>query len=585
MTRRRKRLSRAAKVRLSIGATLVGTLVLTGLAVWIESSRETDLGDEREGVTNRLAHFVPEGAPQLAFVDVAPEAGLLFRHGRGARTRRLTEDTGSGLAWGDYDGDGDPDLYVVDLATPEALGNRLFRNDGGAFTDVTDAAGVGDREGNGMGASFADVDGDGALDLYVTNDGPNRLYLNRGDGTFEEAAARAGVDDPRWSVGATWGDYDRDGHLDLYVVNYVEYEDLPASMSPLETTSRYVAPPALNPKAFDAQPNELFRNRGDGTFEPVAVECGVADPRGRGLAATFCDLDGDGWLDLYVNNDVSPNALFVNRGGAPDGTRFIDWSTQSGTADPRGSMGLSVGDVCGLDGGPDGLPDLFITHWVTQQNALYEGLIGKTGKLLYRDRARQLRLGQVSTARVGWGAAFTDFDLDGRADIVVLNGSTLERKEDQTLLVAEKPFLFWNDGKRFHDLAPAAGAAGSLPVVGRGLAAADYDGDGDVDFATQENRGPLRLLRNDSERRGQSLRVRLVAPDALRFGARVRLVAGDVRATRWYGSDVSYASQHEGALTFGLGDRDRAASLEVTWANGTTTERTDVPAGSVEVAP
>ena len=521
---------------------------------------------------------------------MAQAVGIAMRHGPGARGRTLPEDTGSGLAWGDYDGDGDWDLYAVGFAGPldapadERGGNRLFQNNGGTFTDVTRQAGVEDLPGFGMGASFADYDDDGAPDLYVTNYGPNRLFRNRGDGTFEDVSAAAGVDDPEWSCGVAWGDYDRDGHVDLYVCNYVRYERDPHA-APADPGAMAI-PFALNPNAFDPVPNRLYRNRGDGTFEDVAAATGVLNSDGRSLAATMCDLDGDGWLDLYVNNDVSSNRWFRNLGGESDGNvavRFDDISLFTGTADPRGSMGLSVADIAFYDvkgGEPDGLPDLFITHWVAQENALYQSLGLPDGGVEYRDRTRRYRLGEVSIETVGWGCAFVDFDLDGLLDLAVANGSTLESKEDTTLLRDEPLFLFWNDGSRFVELASAAGEACARTYWARGLAAADYDRDGDCDLAVAVNRGRPLLLRNDTETAHASLTVALRGSAAVRFGARVQLSAGGRRQTRWYGSDVSYLSMHAPELVFGLGTAAVAETLTVTWADGASTRLEGVPAGA-----
>jgi hypothetical protein len=313
----------------------------------------------------------------------------------------------------------------------------------------------------------------------------------------------------------------------------------------------------------------------------VAVELGVDDPRGRSLAATLCDLDGDGLLDLYVNNDVSPNRLYLARRSNGE-TTFEDLSARTGTADPRGSMGLSVGDVTGAGGAPDGLPDLFITHWVAQENALYEGFVAPSGSLVYRDKARVLRVAELSTACVGWGCVFADLDLDGRTDLTVVNGSTLE---DGARLLPERPFVLWNDGRRFHDLASICGAPLDSDLSARGLAAADYDGDGDVDLAINTNRGRPILLRNDLAGTHRSLVVTLDAPDAARFGARVTVERGTLRQTLWWGCDVSFASQHGPDLVFGLGDSESAERLTVTFADGREIVHEDVPAGRVRVSP
>ena len=312
---------------LSVVATLGGTLlVLAGIRL-LDGARNTDFGDAKKSITSMSeSHRNEIAIPAVRFTDVASDVGLQMVHGPGIRQRLLTEDSGSGLAWGDYDDDGDYDLYVVNLhrhITPQEKttdlhsSNRLFRNDEGTFVDVTDTAQVADPGSIGMGAWFVDIDEDQDLDLYVTNYGPNRLFENQGNGTFVENARVRGIDDDAWSTGVTWGDFDRDGHLDFYVCNYLKYEDLAelrdsAMVSGMGSTT---VPFALNPNSFEAAPNRLYRNLGNGRFEDVAEKLGVDDPQGKSLTATFCDLDGDGRLDLYVNNDVSTNRCFLNRCG------------------------------------------------------------------------------------------------------------------------------------------------------------------------------------------------------------------------------------------------------------------------------
>jgi len=584
----------------SVSLVVLGTVALTALGYWLQRARETDLQSAAGSVTTGAILEIPDDAPPLRFTDVAAEVGLTMRHGPGARSHALPEDTGSGLAWGDFDGDGDLDLYVVNLAPfadggdPAGAGataashapldgaNRLFRNDGGRFTDVAAGAGVSDPEGFGMGASFADYDADGDLDLYVTNFGPNRLYRNRGDGTFDEVAAEAGVDDARWSTGAAWGDYDRDGHLDLYVANYVRW-DSSALEAAADLDTEF--PFTLNPNAFSADANSLYRNRGDGTFQEVAGPAGVADPEGRGLNAAFCDLDGDGWLDLFVNNDASANRFFRNGGaGASGHLGFEDRSAATGVADTRSGMGLSIADLAGA-GGPDGWPDLFISNWVAQDNALYRAVVEAGEMAEFHDDARAHGLAEISTNMVGWGTAAADLDRDGRDDLVVVNGSTLQQPENPLLLQPQPAFIFWNGGERFYDVAQVAGDALAAAHDGRGLAAADYDGDGDVDLAVSVNRGAPLLLRNDTVTGNRGLAVALDAPDALRFGARIRVTVGGAVRTRWFGADTSYLSMHAPDLPFGLGTAKVADQVEVTWADGLTTVRKAVPAGRVRVAP
>jgi hypothetical protein len=404
--------------------------------------------EPEQAITSALSRNLPADAPRVVFADATEEAGVRFTHGRGPRSRLLPEDMGSGAAWGDYDGDGDPDLYLVNQGGPlgapvgpDCAASALYRNEGnGRFRDVTAEAGVGARA-FGMGALFADLDGDGRLDLYVTNFGPNLFYRNRGDGSFEEATARAGIGDPRWSVTAAAGDYDLDGDLDLYVGNYVKFTAEGAD--PRKESELYGAriPSTLNPSAYPPERNTLYRNRGEGTFEDATDAAGVGDDEGRTLSVTFADLDLDGLPDLYDANDVSKNALFRNLG---DG-RFEDASASSWAADYRGAMGLAVADEDG-----DGDLDLFLTHWIAQENALYANLLGEmAGKrpdpLKFMDVADAKGLGQVALDFVGWGTDFLDFDDDGRFDLFVANGHTFETP-DRARLLPQKPQLFWNGG-------------------------------------------------------------------------------------------------------------------------------------------
>ena len=590
----RKLSQRQRKIWLSVAYTLVGTALLTALAMWAADKRDTDLVDPTLGVTAGFKEADQTDAPEIRFVDVARQAGVDLHHGLGPRSRILTEDTGSGLAWGDYDGDGDWDLYAVNFigvrsVADSSLGaNRLFRNDKGHFTDITAATGVGDPTGFGMGATFVDYNADGHLDLYVTNYGANRLFRNRGDGRYDEVAAQAGVADSLWSTGVAWGDFNRDGELDLYVCNYLEYDatDLATDFTD-HNGDRDAIPFSLNPNAFDPQPNHLYQNLGDGTFTEVAEASYVSNTAGRSLAATGCDLNGDGWLDLYVNNDVSTNKLYMNMGSyfAADGLfHFADLAAITGTADPRGSMGLSVGEIGAMDGTSDGLPDLFITHWIAQENALYKSVSNAEGELEYRDKTRQFRLGEISIDMVGWGCALADFDLDGRPDIAVANGSTMEDKENPRYLKAEPILLFWNDGEKFHNLAAKAGDALAQDYWARGLAVADFDLDGDVDIAISVNRGQPLLLRNETASGHRSLKINLRGSPAQCFGAKVSVRVGDNLQTQWYGADVSFLGMHAAELVFGLGKEAQADTVKVQWADGNVVTFAELAAGTVDIA-
>jgi enediyne biosynthesis protein E4 len=335
-----------------------------------------------------------------------------------------------------------------------------------------------------------------------------------------------------------------------------------------------------------------------GRFTEVGRQAGVDNTAGRSLSASWCDFDGDGWPDLYVANDISDNALYLNAG---DGT-FRDVSHPAWVADHRGAMGLGIGDWEN-----DGDFDIFITHWLAQENALYENLRNQMGPadtetVRFIDKADMLGLGQIALDYVGWGTAFFDYDNDGRIDLFAVNGSTLPREDDPARLVAMKNLLFWNAGKAggFFDAGAAAGPALQVENVGRGAAFADYDADGDLDIAVLVNGGAARLLRNDSPGAGSwaSIRVRgparagegsakagrARAPATTTFahGAIVKVTAGGVTQTRQVGAGSSYLSQDPpGEIHVGLGGAGRIDRIEIDWPSGRRESFTDLPARSV----
>ena len=538
-----------------------------------------------QALCSHIPVFAQSPNSSVIFKDVTGAAGINFVHSSGKRSSLLPEDVGSGAAFADYNNDGHIDLYVVNNPGPldveitqASPGNVLYRNNGdGTFTDVTVEAGVGDR-GYGMGCVFGDYDNDGDLDLYVTNYEQNVLYRNNGDGTFADVTEEAGVGDTRWGTGAAFGDYDNDGDLDLYVPNYIDH-DLDKLVQDQKTSMQYgqSVPRILNPHSFEPQDNVLYRNNGDGTFTDVTAELGVESSGGRSLQAIFTDFDLDGDLELYVANDLSPNFLYRNDG---DGT-FTDISDASWAADFRGSMGLATGDYDG-----DGDLDLFMSHWIEQENALYSNMWKEEGAIAGNsskaagvqpihlvDDSYGASLGEESLKYVGWGTDLFDYDNDGDLDIFVANGHTFQYLDNYDLLIPQKDQFFRYEGDGiFSDVSAATGVAAMPYRVGRGVAFGDYDSDGDVDMFIVNNHGPAVLLRNEGGNRNNWLHIKLIGTKGNRdaVGARIRLKAGDRIQLREINAGASYLSFNSLTAEFGLAQETTVDWIEVIWLGGYT---------------
>lgn len=573
-------------VTAALGAAFVA---IAGVVSWrmLGHSETYRPGEPVEGLTADLARALPADYPRVRFTDVTQQAGINYRNFSGTRTSQLPEDMGSGAAWGDYDNDGWVDLAVANEVGPLSMTDSerhasparavLYHNNhDGTFTDVTDQSGI-DFHGYGMAVAWGDYDNDGRIDLLITTYGHNVLYHNDGGGHFSDRSVTTGIGRPEgfWT-GAAWGDYDRDGFLDLYVTGYVKYTKEPIAGAPgvIEVEN----PASINPSSFPAEHNLLFHNNGNGTFTERAAAAGVDNPTGRGLSAAWADFDGDGWLDLYVGNDVSDNVLYRNR---HDGT-FEDISHAALVADYRSSMGIAVGDWNG-----DGRLDLYLTHWLAQGNALYDNeppLSPRTAKspVIFVDESDRFGLGQVSLDFIGWGTSFFDYDLDGWLDLFVVNGSTLQRRDAPALLVPMRSQLFWNRGptKGFFETSAVSGDFFKGSYVGRGAAFADYDNDGDVDVFVTTNGGPGYLLRNDGGNRNHWLQVELRGTSSNRqgIGAKVRLVAGGRSQVRQVGAQASYLSQNSLIETFGLGALTQADTVEIEWPKGARQVLTNLPA-------
>jgi len=501
---------------------------------------------------------------------------------------------GSGAAWGDFDNDGDEDVVLV--ASGGALGGlpgelaatELYENLGdGSFARASHFP---ETRIIGMGAAWGDHDGDGWLDLIVT--GYNALLLFRNEGG--RLVRDSGIPDlPGYWAGASWGDFDNDRDLDLYVCGYVEYLERDADRARVSQQYGKAVPYTLNPSSYRPARNLLFRNEGDGSFTEVAEALGVENTQGRSLGALWHDLDDDGWLDLYVANDISDNVLYHNVGGS-----FEEISHAAWVADYRGAMGLAAGDW-----NRDGDDDLFISHWIAQENSLYDSLLANQAPrppdtettndrassapdapVKFVDVADQRGLGQIALRQIGWGVEFTDLDGDGWLDLVVSNGSTFETEDDPPGLEPMRAFLFWNGrGEHFHDLAPLNETLRE-PRVGRGLAVADYDGDGDEDVLLVTHDDGVRLLRNEMQS-GNWIKVRLRSlvadgsPVGFGDGARLIATVGDVKLRRTV-SSTSYLSQSSRVVHFGLGDARGVDRLEVRWLAGETSVFEKLDAGT-----
>ena len=581
--------SKRQRLLLGWGAiSVVGMLVLAYIAFIVKPPDDpaTPSADGSiEGVTHR--HVSKTTMVKFSFEERREAAGINFQHFPATRRSLMPEDMGSGLAWGDYDNDGDPDLFLVNFYgsilepipdNAEKGRPALYRNEGnGRFTDVSKIAGL-DKASFGLSAAWGDYDNDGDLDLYITNYGPNMLYRNNGDGTFTDVTAQAGVGDSGFSAGCGWGDYDNDGHIDLYVTTYVEFEYRAEDATIISQQHGSEIPYTINPSSYPPARNRLYHNNGDGTFAEVAEVAGVANQDGRSLGVVWFDFNNDGLVDLYVTNDVSANGVYRNLG---DGT-FADIGASSLAADYRGAMGMAVGDY-----EHDGDFDLFVTHWIAQENAFFEnrlvgGFSDEQGKprIFFTDEADMLGgLGQISLNMVGWATGFADFDNDSNLDLWIVNGHTLEVDDDNTLLQPQRMHIFRHEpGRGFIEVGKQAAPVLAKPVVGRGGAHADYDGDGKMDIAVMVHSGVPLLLHNTSTGDGHwlALRLRQSGGNTHALGTCVTVRTGELVQTAQVGAEGSYLSQHHSDRHFGLGSATQVDELTIYWPDGAVEKHQDI---------
>ena len=505
-------------------------------------------------------------AVDVEFVDATAAAGIAFVHVSGAAGEKyLPETLGSGALFLDFDGDGWQDVFFVNSTPWRGAGDAfpaLYRNDGdGTYTDVT--AGSGLRVAlYGLGGAAADYDNDGHADLYVTALGPNRLFRGRGDGTFDDVTATAGVGDERFSTSALWFDYDADGALDLFVANYVEWTPETDIFCTLDGEAKSYC----TPESYPGQRPTLYRNRGDGTFDDVTAAAGLDVPSSKGLGVAMLDFDADGWLDLFVANDTEPDQLFRNRG---DGT-FEDVGLIAGVAFSEGGVARAGMGVDAADYDGSGRPSLVVGNFSNEMIALFHN----EGGGLFIDEAPRSEVGSASLLTLAFACFFFDYDLDGRPDIFAANGHVADDIErvQARVTYAQPPHLFRNLGRgRFEDVVGSVGPALAEPLVARGAAYADVDRDGDLDVLMTVNNGPARLLRNDGASANNVLRVRTAGVTSNRdgIGARVEVtLPGGGTSWQRVKTGSSYASQSELALTFGLGAAAEAEAVRVTWPSG-----------------
>jgi hypothetical protein len=502
----------------------------------------------------------------ISFADVTAQAGIKFVHNSGRAGKKfLPETVGPGVAWLDADGDGWQDLLFINSKDWTPRGRKslpaLYRNNhDGTFTNITAGSGL-DVEMYGFGVAVGDYDNDGRDDVYITALEGDRLFHNEGHGKFRDVTKAAGINNANFGTSAAWVDYDRDGKLDLFVANYVQW----TAKGDLWCSLDGAAKSYCTPESYKGTASKLYHNLGNGKFEDVSQQAGVADPTSKSLGVTVLDYNGDGWPDLFVSNDTQPNKLYRNN---RNGT-FSEEGMAAGVAfgedgAARGAMGVDSADYdrCGR-------PHLLVGNFSNQMLALYHN----EGTGLFVDQAPSSTVGRASLLTLTFGAFFFDYDLDGYPDIFAANGHIEEAigRVQPKVQYKEPPLLFRNLGKgRFDNVTAQMGAAFNRPVVARGAAYADYDRDGDLDIVVATNDGPAYLLRNEGGNQNKWISVRLVGRKSNRdgIGAVVRVTSKSGKQWSMVRSGSSYCSQSELALTFGLGTDPDVQSIEVEWPSG-----------------
>ena len=524
----------------------------------------------------------PGGPPGLMFRDVTQQSGIHFVHNNGAFGKKyLPETLGPGVTFIDYDNDGWPDIFLVNgmdwpgHARKHSMPKLYHNNHNGTFTDVTHKAGLDAEEMFGMGVAAGDFDNDGNEDLFVTAYGQSHLFHNNGNGTFTDVTQRAGLGGVKeFSTGAAWVDYDKDGRLDLLVANYVQWSPETDLYCTIDGKSKSYC----TPESYKGTAVRLWHNRGDGTFEDVTKKAGLGDPTSKTLGIAVLDYDGDGWPDLLLSNDTQPNKLYRNNG---NGT-FTEKAVLAGIAFSEDGVARAGMGVDTADYDRSGHPSLLITNFANQMLSLYHnegsGLFVDEAPRSEIGRASLLTLGFgcffFDYDLDGWPDVFV---ANGHIDPDI-------QRVQANVKYAMPPHLFRNMGKgKFEEVTKSMGAAFAAPRVARGAAYADIYNDGRLDVLMATNGGPAVLFRNEATDAAvnRSLRVKLVGTKSNRYGigATVRVTAAGGTQTQRVRSGSSYLSASELVLTFGLGQPDKAERIDILWPSGQHDQLTNVAAG------